>query len=281
MHVIPAHRLAFDRGFDVVHTARLVPSESAASAASAGTESGSWRKTKPCPENRQTRDRGARYVMNMVVDAESCWKAARSRDRRFEGRFVLAVRTTGVYCRPGCPAPIPKRVNVRFFACGAAAEEAGFRPCLRCRPDASPESPVLLGTSRTVARALRLIAEGEWDEGGVEALAERLGLGARQLRRLFAEELGTSPLRIARTRRVHFARKLLDETALPLTEVALGAGFTSVRRFNPRRSVKRSAPDPDRAQEKARAARRNRGGRALAPVAVQAPVRLGTPGGVF
>jgi AraC family transcriptional regulator, regulatory protein of adaptative response / DNA-3-methyladenine glycosylase II len=168
----------------------------------------------------------------MTSDADTCWKAVRSRDRRFEGRFVVAVRTTGVYCRPGCPAPIPKRENVRFYACAAAAEDAGFRPCLRCRPDSSPESAAWHGTSSTVTRALRIIASGGCDTGGVDALAERLGLGARHLRRLFAEQLGTSPLRVAHTRKVHFARKLLDETSLPVAEVAHGAGFSSIRRFN-------------------------------------------------
>jgi AraC family transcriptional regulator of adaptative response / DNA-3-methyladenine glycosylase II len=177
------------------------------------------------------------------LDEERLYRAVASRDRRFEGRFVVAVRTTGVYCRPGCPAPIPRRRNVRFFACAAAAEEAGFRACLRCRPDASPGSPAWLGTSATVARGLSLIAAGALDELGVDGLAARLGVGARHLRRLFTRELGASPLTVARTRRAHFARKLLEETELPITEVALGAGYASVRRFNAEvRQVFRRAP---------------------------------------
>jgi AraC family transcriptional regulator of adaptative response / DNA-3-methyladenine glycosylase II len=165
-------------------------------------------------------------------DGERLYHAVVARDRRFEGRFVVAVRTTGVYCRPGCPAPIPARKNVRFFACAAAAEEAGFRACLRCRPDASPGSPAWNGASATVARGLGLIAGGAVDEGGVDGLAAKLGVGARHLRRLFARELGASPLALARTRRTHFARKLLEETGLSMAEVALSSGYTSVRRFN-------------------------------------------------
>jgi AraC family transcriptional regulator of adaptative response / DNA-3-methyladenine glycosylase II len=168
----------------------------------------------------------------MPLDDEARYQVIKGRDRRFEGRFVVGVRTTGVYCRPGCPAPIPKRVNVRFYACAAAAEEAGFRPCMRCRPETSPGTPAWAGTSATVARAMRLIAAGALDEDGVDALADRLGVGARHLRRLFTEHVGASPLSVARTRRVHFARKLIDETSLPLGEIALSSGFKSVRRFN-------------------------------------------------
>jgi AraC family transcriptional regulator of adaptative response / DNA-3-methyladenine glycosylase II len=160
------------------------------------------------------------------------YRAVASRDRRFEGQFVVAVRTTGVYCRPGCPAPIPRRRNVRFFAFAAAAEEAGFRPCLRCRPDASPGSPAWLGTSATVRRALALIDGGALDDGSVDELSHRLGVGARHLRRLFAEQVGASPDAIACTRRAHFARKLIEETSLPMARVAHEAGYASVRRFN-------------------------------------------------
>lgn len=160
------------------------------------------------------------------------YRAVESRDRRFEGRFVLAVKTTRIYCRPGCPAPLPKRENVLFLACAAAAEEAGFRPCRRCRPEAGPGTPAWNGTSATVGRALRLIAGGGLDGARVEALAERVGLGERHLRRLFAEQLGASPAAVARTRRVHFARRLLDETAMPVSEVAWASGFSSLRAFN-------------------------------------------------
>jgi AraC family transcriptional regulator, regulatory protein of adaptative response / DNA-3-methyladenine glycosylase II len=127
------------------------------------------------------------------LDDESRWVAMQSRDRRFEGRFVAAITSTRIYCRPGCPARMPKRENVRFYGCAAAAEEAGFRPCMRCRPETSPGSPAWAGTSTTVSRALRLIQAGDADEIGLEALAERLGVGARHLRRLFAEHVGASP----------------------------------------------------------------------------------------
>jgi AraC family transcriptional regulator of adaptative response / DNA-3-methyladenine glycosylase II len=170
----------------------------------------------------------------MKLDAEALYRAVESRDRRFEGRFVLGVTTTGIYCRPGCPARLPRRENVRFFACAAAAESTGFRPCRRCRPEASPGTPGSLGTDATVARALRLIDEGGLDGPGIgiDDLAARLGLGGRHLRRLFVDKLGASPLAIARSRRVHFAKKLLDETDLPMVEVAASAGFGSLRRFN-------------------------------------------------
>jgi len=168
----------------------------------------------------------------MELDEQTCYRALAARDRRFEGRFVVAVRTTGVYCRPGCPAPLPRPTNAHFYACPAAAEEAGFRPCRRCRPETAPGTPAWAGTSSTVNRALRLIAEGQLDGQGVEALADRLGVGARHLRRLFAEHLGVSPNAVARTRRAHFARRLIDETQLPMSDVALGSGFSSVRSFN-------------------------------------------------
>jgi AraC family transcriptional regulator of adaptative response / DNA-3-methyladenine glycosylase II len=168
----------------------------------------------------------------MTLDPDTCYRAFASRDRRFEGRFVTAVVTTGIYCRPGCPARLPRRRNMKFFACAAAAEEAGFRPCLRCRPDGVPGSPAWSGTSATVNRALRLIDDGALDEAGVDRLADRLGVTDRHLRRLFEEHLGASPHAVARTRRAHFARRLIDETRLPFGEIALSAGFANVRRFN-------------------------------------------------
>ncbi len=166
------------------------------------------------------------------LDADACYRAVRSRDRRFEGRFVLAVTSTGIYCRPGCPARIPARRNVRFLPGPAAAEVAGFRPCRRCRPDASPDSPAWNGTAATVTRALRLIDEGALDQGGVEALAARLGMSGRHLRRLFLERLGATPKAVALSRRAHFARKLIEETGLSLAAIAHASGFGSVRRFN-------------------------------------------------
>ncbi|MEO6418412.1 MAG: AlkA N-terminal domain-containing protein [Polyangiaceae bacterium] len=168
----------------------------------------------------------------MQLEPEACYRALESRDRRFEGRFIIGVTSTGIYCRPGCPAPIPKRKNVVFFRCAAAAEADGLRPCLRCRPDALPSSAGTLGTPPTVARALRMIADGALDDENVGELAERLGIGERHLRRLFGKYLGASPVAIVQTQRVHFARKLLEETILPMGEVAHSAGFSSVRRFN-------------------------------------------------
>lgn len=168
----------------------------------------------------------------MEIDRDSCLAAFLGRDRRFAGRFYAGVTTTGVYCRPGCPAPLPKPRNVRFFACAAAAEDAGFRACRRCRPETAPGTPAWTGTSATVARALRQIEAGHADGAPVGALASRLGVGERQLRRLFAGHLGASPVAVARTRRLHFARRLLDDTSLRMSDVALAAGFSSVRRFN-------------------------------------------------
>src|SRR5215510_5018719 len=168
----------------------------------------------------------------MLLDQRACDRARRSRDARFDGRFFIAVTTTRVYCRPICPARAPKDAHVRYFATAAAAEAAGFRPCLRCRPEASPGTPAWFGTSSVVSRALRLIADGALDEASVDALADRLGVTARHLRRLFLHHLGATPSDVALTRRIHFAKKLLDETSLPFKEVAFAAGFGSVRRFN-------------------------------------------------
>jgi AraC family transcriptional regulator of adaptative response / DNA-3-methyladenine glycosylase II len=162
------------------------------------------------------------------MEAERLYRAVASRDRRFEGRFVVAVTSTGIYCRPGCPAKIPLRKNVRFFRHPAAAEAAGFRACARCRPDAALWS----GTSATVSRALQLIDATGLSDEKVGQLSERLGVGERHLRRLFAVHVGTSPQKVAQTRRAHFARQLIDETELPLAEIAFAAGFGSVRRFN-------------------------------------------------
>jgi AraC family transcriptional regulator of adaptative response / DNA-3-methyladenine glycosylase II len=168
----------------------------------------------------------------MDLDPGRCYDALLSRDRRFDGRFFVGVLTTGVYCRPVCPAPSPKQKNIRFFACAAAAESAGFRPCLRCRPETSPGTPAWLGTSAVVSRALRLISEGVLDDAGVDHLAGKLGIGSRQLRRLFQSHLGASPIAIARARRLHLARRLIDETGMPIAAVAFSSGFSSVRQFN-------------------------------------------------
>ena len=202
----------------------------------------------------------------MDMDDNACYRAIETRDRRFDGRLFVAVTTTGVYCRPFCPAPTPKRENVRFFQTAAAAQEAGFRPCLRCRPEISPDLAYWRGSSNTVSRALGLIEAGaldrdrpdrDWSGGkslsqatsgprrpdhgqgnlgldgaNVEALAERLGVGGRQLRRLFRQHLGASPISIAQTRRVLLAKQLIQDTRLPMAEVAAASGFSSLRRFN-------------------------------------------------
>ncbi len=169
-----------------------------------------------------------------ALDPNACYRAIQTRDARFDGRIFVGVVTTGVYCRPVCPARTPKRENCRFYPTAAAAQEAGFRPCLRCRPETAPDLASWRGTSNTVARALTLIANGalDGDESGVDALAERLGVGGRQLRRLFKEHLGASPIAVAQTRRVLFAKQLIHETKMPMSQIALAAGFGSVRRFN-------------------------------------------------
>jgi len=169
-----------------------------------------------------------------LLDRESCYRALQTRDPRFDGRIFVGVASTGIYCRPICPARTPKFEHCRFFASAAAAQEAGFRPCLRCRPETAPDLASWRGTSNSVSRALALIAEGALDdeEAGVGALAERLGIGERQLRRLFKQHLGASPIAVAQTRRVLFAKQLIHETGMPMAEVALAAGFGSVRRFN-------------------------------------------------
>ena len=159
-------------------------------------------------------------------------RARLSRDARFDGRFFVGVRTTGIYCRPICPAPAPLEKNVRYFASAAAAADAGLRPCLRCRPESAPGPPAWTGTSATLSRALRLIGDGALDDRSVDDLAARLGVTARHVRRLFLSHLGATPLDVARMRRAQFAKKLIDETNLPFADVALASGFGSIRRFN-------------------------------------------------
>lgn len=166
------------------------------------------------------------------IDPKICARARRTRDPRFDGRFFIGVLTTRIYCRPICPARPPKEENVRYFPTAAAAAEAGLRPCLRCRPECSPGTPAWLGTSATVSRALRLITESALEDGGMDALAERLGIGSRHMRRLFLKHLGASPIAVAQTRRLHFAKKLIDETRLPMRDVAMASGYGSIRRFN-------------------------------------------------
>jgi AraC family transcriptional regulator, regulatory protein of adaptative response / DNA-3-methyladenine glycosylase II len=168
----------------------------------------------------------------MDMDRIACYRAISTRDARFDGRLFVGVKTTGIYCRPICPARTPKLANVSFYPSAAAAQEAGFRPCLRCRPETSPNLAFWRGTSNTVSRALALIETGGLDEADVEGLANRLGVGARQLRRLFRQHVGASPVAVAQTRRVLLAKQLIHETSLPMAEVAMASGFNSVRRFN-------------------------------------------------
>ena len=170
-------------------------------------------------------------------DDAACYRAIATRDPRFDGRLFTGVRTTGIYCRPVCPARTPKPENCRFFRSAAAAQAAGFRPCLRCRPETAPHQGAWLGSAGTVRRALALIEDGALDGAsgdgrGVAGLAARVGVGERQLRRLFRRHLEATPLEIAQTRRFLLAKHLLHETRLPLTQVALAAGYGSLRRFN-------------------------------------------------
>lgn len=168
----------------------------------------------------------------MILERDLCYRAMLARDARFDGRFFTAVRTTRIYCRPICPTPPPKLENIIFLPSAAAAQAAGFRPCLRCRPETTPELGAWHGTWNTVSRAMTLIAAGALNHGDVEALASRLGIGSRQLRRLFRQHLGASPKAIASARRVDFAKRLISDTSLPMAEIALASGFGSVRRFN-------------------------------------------------
>jgi AraC family transcriptional regulator of adaptative response / DNA-3-methyladenine glycosylase II len=168
----------------------------------------------------------------MDLDHDACYRAIRLRDPRFDGRFFTGVKTTGVYCRPICPARFPKSKNVIFYPTAAAAQEAGFRPCLRCRPETAPDLGAWRGTSNTISRALRLIEMGALDDASIDELATRLGVGERQLRRLFRQHLGASPVSVAQTRRVLLAKQLIHETRLPMAEIAFASGFGSIRRFN-------------------------------------------------
>ncbi|HEX7817367.1 DNA-3-methyladenine glycosylase 2 family protein [Dyella sp.] len=167
-----------------------------------------------------------------LPDRLVCDQARLSRDARFDGLFFTAVTSTGIYCRPVCPAPPPKPQNIRYYTTAAAAEAAGFRPCLRCRPELSPGSDGWRRSDHVVARALKLIERGELQALSLQALAQRVGVGPRQLRRLFVEKLGAPPIHVYTTRRLLFAKQLLTETAMPVTDVAMASGFGSLRRFN-------------------------------------------------
>jgi AraC family transcriptional regulator, regulatory protein of adaptative response / DNA-3-methyladenine glycosylase II len=171
-------------------------------------------------------------MVSVMLDFDHCYDALASRDGRFDGWFFIAVKTTGIYCRPSCPARTPKRENIRFYATAAAAQEAGFRACRRCRPEAAPGSPEWDGRGDVVARAMRLIGDGVVDREGVGGLAARLGYSQRHLHRILVERLGAGPQALARSRRAHAARVLLESSSLTVTEVAFASGFSSLRQFN-------------------------------------------------
>ena len=167
-----------------------------------------------------------------ALNPDVCRRARQARDPRFDGEFFLAVRTTGIYCRPICPARSPAEKNVHYFRHATQAAQAGYRPCLRCRPESAPHSPAWRGSATTVERALQLIEAGALNEGSMDELSARLGVGERYLRKLFQREVGASPLAVAQNQRLLFAKKLLAETNLSITDAAYAAGFGSIRRFN-------------------------------------------------
>ncbi|MFZ5733597.1 MAG: bifunctional transcriptional activator/DNA repair enzyme AdaA [Pseudomonadota bacterium] len=167
-----------------------------------------------------------------MLSFDTCNAARLRRDPAYDGLFFTAVRTTGIYCRPVCPAKQPHDRNVEYHPTAASAENAGFRPCLRCRPETAPFCPAWNGTKSTVERALKLIAAGSLDAGSVEQLAARLGVSSRHLARLFEKHIGASPMQTARTLRVQRAKRLLNDSDLSMTEIAYRAGFQSLRRFN-------------------------------------------------
>jgi AraC family transcriptional regulator of adaptative response / DNA-3-methyladenine glycosylase II len=171
-------------------------------------------------------------VPNLAMDFAACERARYARDPAFDGRIFIGVTSTRIYCRPVCPVRQPLSRNVRYYPSAAAAEAAGFRPCLRCRPETAFRSPAWKGVHATIDRALRLIEDGALDHGAVPALAARLGIGPRHLARLFSEHLGSTPIKVARTARVQRAKRLIDETQLSMTEIAARAGFSSLRSFN-------------------------------------------------
>src|SRR6478752_2870831 len=168
----------------------------------------------------------------LLPDPDTCYRAVQSRDPRFDGWFFTAVRTTGIYCRPSCPAITPQRRNVSFHPSAAAAQRAGYRACKRCRPDAAPGSPEWDVRGDLAGRALRLIQDGTVDREGVPGLAHRLGYSERQVHRTLVAEVGAGPIALARAQRAQTARVLLETTELPITDIAFAAGFSSVRQFN-------------------------------------------------
>lgn len=203
------------------------------------------------------------------LDADRCYRVAQSRDERFDGWFYIAVRTTGIYCRPSCPAMTPKRSNVDFYPSAAAAQQRGFRACKRCRPDAAPGSPEWDLRGDLVARAMRLIADGVIDREGVEGLSKRLGYSTRHLNRLLTDQLGAGPLALARSQRAQTARILIETTDMTMTDIAFAAGFGSVRQFNDTvREVFAGAPSDLRSKASSRSTAMTAG-----TVSVRLPVR--------
>ncbi len=189
-----------------------------------------------------------------MIDFDICNAARLRRDPAFDGVFFVGVKTTRIYCRPVCPARMPLTKNVEFYPGAPAAESAGFRPCLRCRPESAPFCPAWKGSKCTVERALKLIDEGALDVGNVCQLAERLGVGPRHLTRLFSKHIGASPIQTAQTFRIQRAKRLLNDTDMSMTEIAFASGFKSVRRFNgvfaklyakPPSSIRRRKPPRD------------------------------------
>jgi len=212
----------------------------------------------------------------VIEDPDRCYQAAQSKDARFDGWFFCAVTSTGIYCRPSCPARTPKRENMRFYATAAAAQQAGFRACLRCRPDATPGSPEWNVRADVVARAMRLIRDGVVDREGVEGLAGRLGYSTRQLNRLITAEVGTGPLALARAQRSQTARVLLETTDLSITHIAFAAGFASVRQCN--ETVRQIFADtPGGLRARAAKAARGRKGPATGATGATQGIRLRLP----
>jgi AraC family transcriptional regulator, regulatory protein of adaptative response / methylated-DNA-[protein]-cysteine methyltransferase len=181
---------------------------------------------------RRNRTPSSVFTDTGALEITVCEHARVSRDQRYDGLFFSGVRTTKIYCRPVCPVRPAKPRNVAFYPSAAAAEQNGFRPCLRCRPETAPFSPAWKGSLTTVERAVRLINDGTLDNANVEMLAQRLGIGSRHLSRLFTRHLGANPTQVARTARVQRAKRLLDTTDLPMPEIAFRSGFRSLRRFN-------------------------------------------------
>ncbi len=214
-------------------------------------------------EIRQRRGRPGAET-GAVMDEDTRYRAVSSRDARFDGEFFFAVGTTGIYCRPSCPAVTPKRCNVTFFATAAAAQRHGYRACRRCRPDAVPGSAAWNVRADVVARAMRMIGDGVVDREGVPGLARRLGYSARQVQRQLTAELGAGPVALARAQRAHTARVLLQTTRLPVTEIAFAAGFASVRQFNDTiRRIYARTPSGLRAEARGRSGGGGAGGIAL------------------